>query len=43
MSKIDIIKQIEYAMTIKPQKHNFEISKNNYEGYVNRHMNETGG
>ena len=43
LGKIDIIKQIEYAMTIKPQKHNFEISKNNYEGYVNRHMNETGG
>ena len=43
MLKIDIIKQIEYAMTIKPQKHNFEISKNNYEVYVNRHMNETGG
>ena len=43
MSKIDIIKQIEYAMKIKPQKHNFEISTDNYEGYVNRHMNETGG
>ena len=43
MSKIDIIKQIEYAMKIKPQKNNFEISTDNYEGYVNRHMNETGG
>ena len=29
LGKIDIIKQIEYAMTIKPQKHNFEIFENN--------------
>ncbi len=41
--KQDIISQIEYAMTIKPNKHNFEISKNDYNGYLNRHMNETGG
>ena len=41
--KIDIIKQIEYAMTIKPQKHNFEILENNFDGYIDRHMNETGG
>ena len=43
LTKFDIIKQIEYAMSIKPQKHNFEISQNNYEGYLDRHMNETGG
>ncbi len=43
LSKIDIIKQIEYAMSIKPQKHNFEILENNFEGYIDRHMNETGG
>ena len=42
-AKIDIIKQIEYAMTIKPQKHNFEILENNFDGYIDRHMNETGG
>ncbi len=43
LSKIDIIKQIEYAMSIKPKKHNFEILENNFDGYINRHMNETGG
>ena len=43
LAKIDIIKQIEYAMTIKPQKHNFEILENNFDGYIDRHMNETGG
>ena len=43
LSKIDIIKQIEYAMSIKPQKHNFEILGNNYDGYIDRYMNETGG
>ena len=42
-SKADIIKLIEYAMSIKPKAHNFEINKSNYEGYVNRYMNETGG
>jgi cyclic pyranopterin phosphate synthase len=42
-SKADIIKLIEYAMSIKPKSHNFEINKNNYEGYVDRYMNETGG
>ena len=42
-SKADIIKIIEYAMSIKPKSHNFEINKNNYEGYVDRYMNETGG
>ena len=41
--KADIIKLIEYAMSIKPKAHNFEINKSNYEGYVNRYMNETGG
>ena len=43
LSKIDIIKQIEYAMSIKPKKHNFEILENNFDGYIDRHMNETGG
>ncbi len=43
LSKIDIIEQIEYAMSIKPKKHNFEILENNFDGYINRHMNETGG
>ena len=43
LAKIDIIKKIEYAMTIKPQKHNFEILENNFDGYIDRHMNETGG
>ena len=43
LGKIDIIKQIEYAMTIKPQKHNFEILEKNFDGYIDRHMNETGG
>ena len=43
LSKIDIIKQIKYAMSIKPKKHNFEILENNFDGYINRHMNETGG
>ena len=42
-SKADIIRLIEYAMSIKPKSHNFEINKNNYEGYVDRYMNETGG
>ena len=42
-SKADIIKLIEYAMSIKPKAHNFEINKSNYEGYINRYMNETGG
>ncbi len=42
-SKNDIIKQIEYAMSIKPKAHNFEIQKDNYNGYLNRYMNETGG
>ena len=41
--KQDIIGQIEYAMSIKPKKHNFEIAKNDYNGYLNRFMNETGG
>ncbi len=43
LSKIDIIKQIEYAMSIKPKGHNFEILKDNFDGYIDRHMNETGG
>tara|TARA_Y100000996_G_C22517811_1_gene641148 strand:- start:6 stop:995 length:990 start_codon:yes stop_codon:yes gene_type:complete len=43
LSKIDIIRQIEYAMSIKPQKHNFEIVGDNYDGYIDRYMNETGG
>ena len=30
-SKADIIKLIEYAMSIKPKAHNFEINKNNYD------------
>ena len=42
-TKNDIIAQIEYAMSIKPKAHNFEIQKDNFEGYVNRYMNETGG
>ena len=42
-SKTDIINKIEYAMSIKPKAHNFEINKNNFEGYVDRYMNETGG
>ena len=42
-NEFDIIKKIEYAMTIKPQKHNFEILENNFDGYIDRHMNETGG
>ena len=42
-TKNDIIALIEYAMSIKPKAHNFEIQKNNFEGYVNRYMNETGG
>ena len=42
-SKADIINLIEYAMSIKPKAHNFEINQSNYEGYVNRYMNETGG
>ena len=43
LSKIDIIKQIEYAMSIKPKGHNFEILKDSFDGYIDRHMNETGG
>ena len=42
-TKNDIIALIEYAMSIKPKAHNFEIQKDNFEGYVNRYMNETGG
>ena len=42
-TKNDIIAQIEYAMSIKPKAHNFEIKKDNFGGYVNRYMNETGG
>ena len=42
-TKNDIIALIEYAMSIKPKAHNFEIQKNNFEGNVNRYMNETGG
>ena len=42
-TKNDIIALIEYAMSIKPKSHNFEIQKDNFEGYVNRYMNETGG
>ena len=42
-TKNDIIALIEYAMSIKPKAHNFEILKDNFEGYVNRYMNETGG
>ncbi len=42
-TKNDIIAQIEYAMSIKPKAHNFKIQKDNFEGYVNRYMNETGG
>ena len=42
LAKIDIIKQIEYAMTIKPQKHNFEILENNFDGYIDSQMNEKG-
>ncbi len=33
LSKIDIIKQIEYAMSIKPKGHNFEILKDNFYVY----------
>ena len=32
--KNDIIALIEYAMSIKPKAHNFEIQKDNFEGYV---------
>ncbi len=42
-TKNDIVAQIEYAMSIKPKSHNFEIQKDNFEGYLNRYMNETGG
>ena len=42
-TKNDIITQIEYAMSIKPKAHNFKIHKDNFGGYVNRYMNETGG
>jgi cyclic pyranopterin phosphate synthase len=39
----DVIKMIEYAMTIKPKSHDFEIKKDDYKGYINRYMNQTGG
>ena len=39
----DVIKMIEYAMTIKPKSHDFEIKKDDYKGYIDRYMNETGG
>ncbi len=42
-TKNDIIALIEYAMSIKPKAHNFEIQKDKFEGYINRYMNETGG
>ena len=42
-TKNDIIALIEYAMSIKPKAHKFEIQKGNFEGYINRYMNETGG
>ncbi len=39
----DVVKMIEYAMSIKPKSHDFEIKKNDYNGYINRYMNQTGG
>ena len=41
-SKNDIISLIEYAMSIKPKSHNFEILKDNFEGYVNRYIMRLG-
>ena len=39
----DVVKMIEYAMTIKPKSHDFEIKKDDFNGYINRYMNQTGG
>ena len=39
----DVKNMIEYAMSIKPKSHNFEIQSKNYSGYINRFMNQTGG
>jgi len=34
---------IEYAMSIKPKSHDFEIKKDDFNGYIDRYMNQTGG
>jgi molybdenum cofactor biosynthesis enzyme MoaA len=39
----DVIKMIEYAMLIKPKSHDFEIKKDDFNGYIDRYMNQTGG
>tara|TARA_X000000368_G_scaffold416287_1_gene409867 strand:- start:30 stop:1019 length:990 start_codon:yes stop_codon:yes gene_type:complete len=39
----EVIKMIEYAMSIKPKAHDFQIKKDDYDGYINRFMNQTGG
>ena len=39
----DVIKMIEYAMSIKPKSHDFEIKKDDFNGYIDRYMNQTGG